>query len=568
MRYHLLACDYDGTLAKDGHVDDATVAALERLRESGRKLALVTGRQLADLLAVFPRSNLCECIVAENGGVLYFPHGKTEIALGAEPARPFIARLEEAGVGPLAVGRVIVATWTPHETAVLAIIRELGLELQVVFNKGAVMVLPSGINKRTGLAAALKRMRLSEHNCAGVGDAENDHAFLSICECSAAVANALPAVKDAVDWVLPRDHGAGVATMIRQLLDDDLASIDETSTKHHIPIATQDDGGVVSVPIRDSLGLIAGSSGGGKTRAAAGMLEVLAERGYQVCVVDPEGDHTGIDGAVVAGSTEQVPELEQVTRILEEPHTHAVVNLLGVRLSERPRFFVSLMTRIVEMRARTGRPHWLVIDEAHHVLDSSFEPSQRLSGGEVAPVLLITVHPERLPRALLARATFALAVGSEAADALAALAAARDVRAPATPRLPEGAGEALWWRPREPVALRVSIALGRAAQRRHRRKYAQGELGPDKSFYFRGAAGRLNLRAWNLMAFNELGAGVDDDTWSFHLERRDYSAWVREAIKDRRLAEQIAEVEEQRLSPAESRNRIRELIEASYTSPA
>ena len=48
----------------------------------------------------------------------------------------------------------------------------------MIFNKGAVMILPSGVNKATGLAAALEELGLSPHNVVGVGDAENDHAFL------------------------------------------------------------------------------------------------------------------------------------------------------------------------------------------------------------------------------------------------------------------------------------------------------------------------------------------------------------------------------------------------------
>ncbi|MEH2119451.1 hypothetical protein [Nostoc sp.] len=66
--------------------------------------------------------------------------------------------LRDRQVKPLSVGRVIVATWHPQETIVLETIRQMGLELQVILNKGAVMVLPSGINKATGLAAALDEM--------------------------------------------------------------------------------------------------------------------------------------------------------------------------------------------------------------------------------------------------------------------------------------------------------------------------------------------------------------------------------------------------------------------------
>ena len=107
----------------------------------------------------------------------------------------------------------------------LEAIRELGLELQVIFNKGAVMVLPSGINKASGLAAALADLGLSSHNAAGVGDAENDHAFLGLCECSVAVANALPALKEQCDHVTEQPRGAGVAELA-DLLVDDLAALE------------------------------------------------------------------------------------------------------------------------------------------------------------------------------------------------------------------------------------------------------------------------------------------------------------------------------------------------------
>ncbi len=51
MRYLALACDYDGTLAQHGRVDDATVAGLERVLATGRKLVMVTGRELDELHA-------------------------------------------------------------------------------------------------------------------------------------------------------------------------------------------------------------------------------------------------------------------------------------------------------------------------------------------------------------------------------------------------------------------------------------------------------------------------------------------------------------------------------------
>src|SRR5215813_6745427 len=186
MHYVALATDYDGTLATDSIVPASTLEALDRLRRSGRKVILVTGRELDDLRRVMPDLERFDRIVAENGALLYRPKEKEMKALASPPPAAFIDRLKERDVLPLSVGAVIVATWQPNETIVLEAIRELGLELQIIFNKGAVMVLPSGVNKGTALNVALRELGLSRHNCVGVGDAENDHAFLSLCGCSVA----------------------------------------------------------------------------------------------------------------------------------------------------------------------------------------------------------------------------------------------------------------------------------------------------------------------------------------------------------------------------------------------
>ncbi|HEY4770980.1 MAG TPA: HAD family hydrolase, partial [Myxococcales bacterium] len=216
-----MATDFDETLADHGRVLPGTERALERLRASGRKLLLLTGRVLGDLLHIFRRIDLFHAVVAENGALLYLPDRKQERPLAESPPEQFAAALGRAGV-PVTTGRVIVATCVPHETAVLEEIKRQGLELQIIFNKGAVMVLPSGVNKGTGLRQALAELRLSPHNAVAVGDAENDHAFLTEAELGAAVANALPTLREHADLVL---HGAaqrGVEELIEQILADDL----------------------------------------------------------------------------------------------------------------------------------------------------------------------------------------------------------------------------------------------------------------------------------------------------------------------------------------------------------
>ena len=153
-----LATDYDGTLACEGHVETATIDALARVKRSGRKLILVTGRKLADLMRVFPQHDMFEIVVAENGALLYAPDSKEEVLLAEPPPEPFVKRLRETDVIPLDVGRIIVATCEPNQGVVLEAIRDLGLDLHIVFNKGAVMVASQqcqqGVGPGAGLVAA------------------------------------------------------------------------------------------------------------------------------------------------------------------------------------------------------------------------------------------------------------------------------------------------------------------------------------------------------------------------------------------------------------------------------
>jgi hydroxymethylpyrimidine pyrophosphatase-like HAD family hydrolase len=221
LYFFALAADFDGTIAHDNAVDDATYRALKALKESGRRLILVTGRELRDLQKVFPGHGIFDRIITENGAVIYDPATQRERTLAPPPPAHFAEVLKQRTVKPLSVGRCIVATWEPNEKIILEIIRDLGLELQIIFNKGAVMVLPAGINKAAGLLAALQDLGLSPHNTVGVGDAENDYAFLKACGRSAAVANALPALKEGVDIVLHGERGAGVIELIGRILRGD-----------------------------------------------------------------------------------------------------------------------------------------------------------------------------------------------------------------------------------------------------------------------------------------------------------------------------------------------------------
>ncbi len=570
MRYHVLACDYDGTIAHHGKVSQRTLAALRKLKDTGRRLVLVTGRELDELAGRFPEIDIFDQVVAENGALLYTPATHAEKPLGEPPPEAFVQALKERNVTPLSVGRVIVATWTPQDKVVSEVIQALGLELQVIFNKGAVMVLPPGVNKASGLSAALAEMKLSPHNCVGVGDAENDHAFLSLCECAVAVANALPALKEHADLVTAEDHGRGVTELIERLVRDDLADVGARLTRHDVLLGTDAEGQEQYLRPHVESVLVAGTSGGGKSTLTTGLLERFIEDGYQVCIVDPEGDYEHFEQSVTLGTSDNPPAVPEALAVLRDPGESVTLNLLAIGVAERPAYVGELFPQLLQLRSSTGRPHGLVIDEAHHVFPTDWNPTKDLMPEELDGLVLITVHPDRVAVPVLRAVDTVIAIGSDPDDTLAKFSACVGRQPPVRTEASLEAGDGLLWRVAsagKPVWFRS--VPPRHQLRRHLRKYAEGKLGEDRSFYFRGPDNRLNLRAANLASFIEIGGGLDDETWLFHLKNGDYSRWFSTAIKDQDLAAEVEEIERSPdISAGESLERIHQAIDRRYTLPA
>ena len=460
---------------------------------------------------------------------------------------------------------MIVATWEPNQNAVLEVIRDLGLELQVIFNKGAVMVLPSGVNKASGLAAALRTIGVSARNTVGVGDAENDHAFLRVCEVSAAVANALPSVKVECDIVLAGERGDGVCELADAIIERDLADL-PPRPREAIELGTARDGAMLTVRPTSRI-LVAGRSGSGKSTVAVALLERLQEKGYQFCLVDPEGDHDNVlDVVPCIGTAARPPSVDEVLGLASQPDASVSVNLLGVPIGERPTFFADLLPHLCGLRSRSGAPHWIVVDEAHHMLAAD-RPWAQTPIATAPGTVLITVHPAHVSRDVLGGIDAVIGVGAGARAVIEEYCKAAELPPPSCDV--QSDGESLLFEPTIGRARAFQLTPSRAQHLRHRRKYAEGALGEDKSFYFRGPTGALNLRAQNLFLFLQIGDGVDDATWDYHLRNGDYESWLHEAIKDPDLAEAVAQVaSDRRLDPKATRLRVRELVEARYTAPA
>ena len=300
----------------------------------------------------------------------------------------------------------------------------------------------------------------------------------------------------------------------------------------------------------------------GKSTAVTALLEQMHELRFQFCVVDPEGDYDELSGAVVIGDSKSPPRVAEIVELLEKPEVNVVANLLAIDTEDRPTFFAGLLPDLVKLRSKTGRPHWLVIDEVHHCLPAEWKRAPITVPKELSAVVAIAVSPDAVSREFLELVSTVACVGEDALDAFGKFCSALGRSAPVLPTPKSNLVQVLT----RDGSLRVIAGITpKKKQKRHARKYAEGELSDDRCFYFRGPDAELNLRAQNLATFVQLAEGVDDKTWVHHLRAGDYSRWFREEIKDADLASEASEVEvDDERTPQESRRRMREIIERRY----
>ncbi len=575
MIIHVLACDYDGTIAEGGRVSEPTARALERVRESGRKLVLVTGRTLGNLRDVCPEfERKFDAIVAENGGVLYQPGIREVKALGEPPEPALLDALLRRGVG-FALGTSSIHTSSDAAEAALAAIRETGLERTLVFNRRSLMLLPGGVTKGSGLQAALAAMELSPHNTVGIGDAENDHAFLALCEFAVAVADAVPALRERAEVVTRAPGPSGAVEFIEEHLLKDLVEVLPRVARHQLPLGEEAAGARVTIPAHGANLLIVGPSGSGKSTVAGVLVERLVEKSRSVCLLDPEGDYqtlAELEGVVVLGGKGEhaLPTPQELEQLLRHPKTSLMLNLSAMSRPEKVAYGAKALGVIKAVRNSNGMPHWVIIDEAHHLMPAEGSPAAEVLAAGDEGICLVTLAAAELPPTVLSLMT--TVASTELKAFRGALRALANAGAPvAAGAIPEGPplkpGEVILGglERAAPRCVRFSLARRRSAHRRHVRKYAEGELPPDRSFYFRGPQGDLNLRAANLARFCELAEGVDDATWEHHRRRGEYSAWLREMIKDPELGQEAEEVEmAKEFAVGEARRRLLEAIRRRY----
>src|SRR3989449_2560410 len=317
MKPRVFALDFDGTIAVKDTIDPDVAAAIQEARDAGLLVVLVTGRILSDLEARFCNPPSFDAIVAENGAVLRLPTLPLPIALSQEPDPRFLAELRTRGIRHQS-GQCVVEAAADAAPQVVEIIRGLGLPLGITFNLGRLMVLPHGVSKASGLQEALWRLRASVHNAVAIGNAENDHQLLEVCEIGAAVAWGSDVLKRSADEVVPGDGPRAVAPYIRDILSRPRIP-PERMGRRLVRLGTLSSGMPLDVAIRGRNVLVGGDPKSGKSWVAGLLCEQLILQRYSLCIVDPEGDYMCLEalpGVVVERMDGSEPSFVGMERAL------------------------------------------------------------------------------------------------------------------------------------------------------------------------------------------------------------------------------------------------------------
>ena len=550
MRMRVLALDFDNTIAVNDRLDNDVANALQDARNKGVLRVLVTGRILSDLQPLLPAPDLFDAIVAENGAVLRLAHDPSPVALSRGPDAGLVAELSRRRISHRC-GLCIVEAAAAASHDVLAIVQTFGLPYAISFNRDRLMALPYGISKAEGLSEAVWRLGASLHNAVAIGDAENDQPLLDVCEIGVAVGWGSEALKQQADEVIPGIGPQAVAGYMRNLLAMETIPLDRVH-RRLLRLGTRENGGPLDAVIRGRNLLVAGDTKSGKSWVAGLICEQLILKRYSLCILDPEGDYTGLEAlpSVIVHRVSQdkgpFPDLE---RILRQPGLSLVVDLSAIPAGAKPALARRLLDRVNLLRRLIGLPHGVVVDEAHYFLGGSDDA--KIFDFELGGYLLVTYRITDLSADVLSandvvvvtkvtdrrQAAGLLALvpanppSSEWVDTLARLATGEAVVLPGVPELGN-------------VITRFRIAPRQTAHVRHRQKYIDVGVRSGEEFVFTWQGRPTNFRARNLGEFLGVLPLVAEEVFRSHLSRGDFHRWIEEALGDHELAEAIRRIEQ------------------------
>ena len=572
MKFSVLALDYDGTIARDGALDPDVRDAMGEARARGIVVVLVTGRILSDLREQLGEFGFVDAVVAENGAVLAFPNGQPRL-LGDPPPQVFLDELRRRGIEHKA-GQCIVEADADSAPQMLPAIRELELPLVLLFNRRRVMVLPQAISKGNGLREALKVFRLSLHNTIAIGDAENDHDLLAQCEIAVAVAWGSPALQKEADQIIDGDGPRAVAGYIRHAAEE-LRLPRGRIGRHRITLGTAEDGCPLAYSVHGRNMLIVGDPQSGKSWITGLACEQMILEGYSVCVIDPEGDYTELDalpGVAVLGGQPRPPDMPDVARALRHFDLSVVVDLSRSPYEEKVSYLKTILPMLASLRRTTGRPHRIVVDEAHYFLHEA--NIKELLDLELGAYTVVTyrpsdLHPDlrrdlevvivkRLTHLPEVQTLFSMVAGVKTApEWISAIGTLAINEAALLPGIEEAEGKLRLFR----LAPRMTRHV------RHRMKYFDIPLAGGEGFVFTDNGKAIGPPARSLRQFVMLLASIPTSSLRGHAQRRDFSRWIANVFHDHQLASNIRKVERRyQLAPREDvRQTVAGMIQDRYS---
>jgi hydroxymethylpyrimidine pyrophosphatase-like HAD family hydrolase len=517
--FRAVALDLDGTLTENDRLAGTAMDAV-RAGRADLKMILVTGRIFDELNAAYPGLwPEFDAVVAENGAVL---HTQSDMRLLASPVDPAVQpALASRGIAARA-GRVLLALAGDDAAAAIEVVAELGLDHQVVHNRGAAMIVPAGVTKGTGLLAALDELGLSPHNTIAAGDAENDLALLHAAEVGAAVANAVPSLAAQADLRLESRDGAGVAELLAGPL---LTGVQRLCPRRRwLQIGAYDDGGPVLVPGSQGSVLITGDTGRGKSYLAGLLAERWIDAGYAVLVIDPEGDHVGLaqrPGVHLVDAAAHLPGPTDLLAIARPGRASLVLDLSGLPGEVKTRYLRRLPAAVAAERAEHGVPHWVITDEAHLAVPDGQVPS---GPGLAEPgTCVVTWRADMLPSTFRVTVDLTLETTTTPSADASALASRATISVGGQQPRPFT------------IAPRISPHV------RHQHKYMTAPLPLERRFYFH-TLGEAGIAA-TLDEFSRHLRHCDPAILAYHVSRGDFSRWVTGTLADHTLGRQVAAIE-------------------------
>jgi HAD superfamily hydrolase (TIGR01484 family) len=568
MYRRVLAFDFDGTLAVNGGVSPEVEAALEQCRASGHVLFLVTGRRF-ETVALGHLGEMFSGVVWENGAVLsHAASGETYLPFGQIDPR-LLKAMEDAGI-PFERGLAIAATWTPHDQALWRIMSSLGSSTSLEYNKSAVMVLPSGATKGSGLERLLAMCGLSPRNLAAFGDAENDLSMLKLAEVSVAVADAVPAVIETADVLATAPGPQGVLEILKEYpLSGKFLDI-PLKRERPILLGQTESGTAVHIPAAQLAGLnlgVFGNSATGKSWMVGLLAEGLHHEDYQVLLIDPEGDFRGLRVlprfVSVSGDRATLPSPSAVVSLLDEGGVSLVLDMSRYPIPSRNNYVAELLPALRPVREQKFRPHWIVLDEAQEFLFEGSEVTTLLrsvlnTGGWA----FVSYRPDRLSEPVLESLNHLLLTritDRTIWDSLRTHCASCNLQGASLDQIPMGSallcgGDIVRMRP----------AIRKVPHVRHLYKYLDIPLPPGKRFAFRTEHAHLGIEAASLYELCRLIPTLPLESLEYHDRQDDFVKWAESTLGDAGLASRLRKVANRRYQGEDLREALNQTVSTHY----